>query len=147
MPIKNNLYFHKRLKHLKRFKICLIKIIVCKKCFGMWHKVSPAKILDLNTLNDNVFFNVMASGGLYFLIYITIHSPNNYLCALDTTLRIIISQFCQFLKGCYWKEDRLFQNDEKFPCCINWLKASLQLLIKRWDSVYIYFIFFLNTDE
>ena len=28
----------------------------------------------------------MASGGLYSFIYITIHSPNNYLCALDTTL-------------------------------------------------------------
>ena len=31
----------------------------------------------------------MASGGLYSSIYITIHSLINYLCALDTTLRIL----------------------------------------------------------
>ena len=29
----------------------------------------------------------MALGGLYSTIYITIHSPINYLCALDTTLK------------------------------------------------------------
>ena len=31
----------------------------------------------------------MASGGLYSSIYITIHSLINYLCTLDTTLRIL----------------------------------------------------------
>ena len=36
----------------------------------------------------NLFY-VMASGGLYSSIYITIHSLINYLCALDTTLRLL----------------------------------------------------------
>ena len=34
-----------------------------------------------------IFFNVMASGAFYYIIYITVHSP--YLCALDTTLRLL----------------------------------------------------------
>ena len=29
--------------------------------------------------------------------------------------KIIISQFCQIVKDCYWNVDRLFQDDEKLP--------------------------------
>ena len=41
----------------------------------------------------NIFFYEMASGGLYSLIYITTHSPSNYLCAVDTTLRLLITWY------------------------------------------------------
>ena len=42
--------------------------------------------LDFSSINNQActllfFFNVMASGGLSSPIYITIHSPNNHLCA------------------------------------------------------------------
>ena len=36
-----------------------------------------------------VFFNLMASAGLYSNIYITILSLINYLCALETNLRLL----------------------------------------------------------
>ena len=36
-----------------------------------------------------ILFYVRASGGLYSSIYITIHSLINYLCELDTTLRVL----------------------------------------------------------
>ena len=42
----------------------------------------------------------MASGGLYSLIYITIHSPINYLCALDTTLRVLELELESFIFHC-----------------------------------------------
>ena len=38
------------------------------------------------TVMNQIVFYVMASGGLYSLIYIVLI---NYLCALDTTLRIL----------------------------------------------------------
>ena len=38
---------------------------------------------------------------------------------------IIISQFCQIVKECYWNVDRLFQKDQKLPISIIWLKDNL----------------------
>ena len=40
---------------------------------------------------DKFFFYVVALGVFYSPIYITIHGPNNHHCALDTTLRILIT--------------------------------------------------------
>ena len=50
--------------------------------------------LDLTTTQNHqvqvIFLNLMASGGIYSSIYITIHSIIHYLCALDTTLRVLV---------------------------------------------------------
>ena len=51
------------------------------------HANSAPKRVVLKCLKTFLIFYVMASGGIYCTIYITIHSPNNHLCALDTTLR------------------------------------------------------------
>ena len=52
------------------------------------------------------------------------------------TVPAIISQFCRIGKDCYWKGDRLFQNDENCHVCISWLKGIFSSFKKRWDSVY-----------
>ena len=40
---------------------------------------------------NNIFFNGIRWP--FSFIYITIHSPNNHRCALDTTLRILITYY------------------------------------------------------
>ena len=44
-------------------------------------------------LSDKNFFYKMTSDGIYSLIYSQLTVLNNYLCALDTTLRILITKY------------------------------------------------------
>ena len=48
----------------------------------------------------------------------------------------MISQFCQIVND--WNVDRLFQDGKKMPCGHYVTKERLNLVIKRWDSVYVY---------
>ena len=93
----------------------------------------------------------MASGGLYSLINIPIHSPNNYLCALDTTLNNVVFQLTHtylLLSCCLVKAgagDLLFLIDLKIPLFdLIWLFSKSQCSYQNllFDNVKILFIYF-----
>ena len=74
------------------------------------------------------FFNVMASGGLYSIIYITIHSLYNYLCVLDTTLRVQITWYKLHVKKLYRVHERMIKRFSIF---------TISAPVNTWDHIHV----------